>query len=96
VPLYIDKNSETLRVVQHLRDEAHRFGITHHRNRRSKGQIVGALDGIKGIGPKTAEALLQHFKSVKRIREASEADIASVVGAAKARLVLEGLAQAEA
>lgn len=95
VPLYIDKNSETLRVVQHLRDEAHRFGITHHRNRRSKGQIVGALDGIKGIGPKTAEALLQHFKSVKRIREASEADIASVVGAAKARLVLEGLAQAE-
>ncbi|MDE6564139.1 MAG: excinuclease ABC subunit UvrC, partial [Muribaculaceae bacterium] len=59
VPLYIDKNSETLRVVQHLRDEAHRFGITHHRNRRSKGQIVGALDGIKGIGPKTAEALLQ-------------------------------------
>lgn len=96
VPLYIDKNSETLRVVQHLRDEAHRFGITHHRNRRSKGQIVGALDGIKGIGPKTAEALLQHFKSVKRIREASEADIASVVGAAKARLVLEGLPQAEA
>lgn len=96
VPLYIDKNSETLRVVQYLRDEAHRFGITHHRNRRSKGQIVGALDGIKGIGPKTAEALLQHFKSVKRIREASEADIASVVGAAKARLVLEGLPQAEA
>ena len=96
VPLYIDKNSETLRVVQHLRDEAHRFGITHHRNRRSKGQIVGALDGIKGIGPKTAEALLQHFKSVKRIREASEADIASVIGSSKARLVLEGLAQAEA
>ena len=95
VPLYIDKNSETLRVVQHLRDEAHRFGITHHRNRRSKGQIVGALDGIKGIGPKTAEALLQHFKSVKRIREASEADIASVIGSSKARLVLEGLAQAE-
>ncbi|MDE5632103.1 MAG: excinuclease ABC subunit UvrC [Muribaculaceae bacterium] len=96
VPLYIDKNSETLRVVQHLRDEAHRFGITHHRNRRSKGQIVGALDGIKGIGPKTAEALLQHFKSVKRIREASEADIAAVVGAAKARLVLAALSQPEA
>lgn len=96
VPLYIDKNSETLRVVQHLRDEAHRFGITHHRNRRSKGQIVGALDGIKGIGPKTAEALLQHFKSVKRIREASEADIAAVVGASKARLVLAALSQPEA
>ena len=96
VPLYIDKNSETLRVVQHLRDEAHRFGITHHRNRRSKGQIVGALDVIKGIGPKTAEALLQHFKSVKRIREASEADIAAIVGASKARLVLAALSQPEA
>lgn len=95
VPLYIDKNSETLRVVQHLRDEAHRFGITHHRNRRSKGQIVGALDGIKGVGPRTAEALLQHFKSVKRIREATEADIASVIGAAKARLVVDGLARDE-
>ena len=92
VPLYIDKNSETLRVVQHLRDEAHRFGITHHRNRRSKGQIVGALDGIKGIGPKTAEALLQHFKSVKRIREASEPDIAAIIGPAKARILLEALA----
>lgn len=91
VPLYIDKNSETLRVVQHLRDEAHRFGITHHRNRRSKGQIVGALDGIKGIGPKTAEALLQHFKSVKRIREASEPDIAAIIGPAKARILLEAL-----
>ena len=92
VPLYIDKNSETLRVVQHVRDEAHRFGITHHRNRRSKGQIVGALDGIKGIGPKTAEALLQHFKSVKRIREASEPDIAAIIGPAKARILLEALA----
>ena len=91
VPLYIDKNSETLRVVQHLRDEAHRFGITHHRNRRSKGQIVGALDGIKGIGPKTAEALLQHFKIVKRIREASEPDIAAIIGPAKASIVVSAL-----
>ena len=91
VPLYIDKNSETLRVVQHLRDEAHSFGITHHRNRRSKGQIVGALDGIKGIGPKTAEALLQHFKSVKRIREASEPDIAAIIGPAKASIVVSAL-----
>lgn len=95
VPLYIDKNSETLRVVQHLRDEAHRFGITHHRNRRSKSQIVGALDGIKGIGPKTAEALLQHFKSVKRIREASEPDIVAIVGPSKAALVLAALSRPE-
>ncbi len=91
IPLYIDKNSETLRVVQHLRDEAHRFGITHHRNRRSKSALVGELDGIKGIGPKTAEALLQHFKSVKRIREASEGDIAAIIGPAKARIVKSSL-----
>lgn len=91
IPLYIDKNSETLRVVQHLRDEAHRFGITHHRNRRSKSALVSELDGIKGIGPKTAEALLSYFKSVKRIREASQDDIAAVVGPAKAKAVMEGL-----
>lgn len=91
VPLYIDKNSETLRVVQHLRDEAHRFGITHHRNRRSKSALVSELDGIKGIGSKTVEALLTHFKSVKRIREASLNDIAAIVGPAKAKIVREGL-----
>ena len=91
VPLYIDKNSETLRVVQHLRDEAHRFGITHHRNRRSKSALVSELDGIKGIGPKSAEALLTHFKSVKRIREAAEEDIAAVIGMAKAKTLIDGL-----
>lgn len=91
VPLYIDKNSETLRVVQHLRDEAHRFGITHHRNRRSKSAIASELDGIKGIGPKTAETLLGHFRSVKRLREASEADIAALVGPAKAKIITEAL-----
>jgi excinuclease ABC subunit C len=91
VPLYIDKNSESLRVVQHMRDEAHRFGITHHRNRRSKSQIVSELDGIKGIGEQTATALLQHFKSVKRIKDASLDDIAAVVGPAKAKLIVENL-----
>ncbi len=91
VPLYIDKNSETLRVVQHLRDEAHRFGITHHRNRRSKSALVGELDGIKGIGPKTAEVLLQHFKSVKRLREAPYQDIVAVIGPAKAKILAENL-----
>ncbi len=91
VPLYIDKNSESLRVVQQLRDEAHRFGITHHRNRRSKGQAVSELDGIKGIGPKSVEELIKAFKSVKRLREASAEDIARVVGPAKARLVAEHL-----
>lgn len=93
VPLYIDKNSETLKVVQHMRDEAHRFGITFHRDKRSKSQIVSELDSIKGVGPKTAEALLKHFKSVKRIRQASLDEIAAVVGAAKARTITEGFAQ---
>ena len=91
VPLYIDKNSETLRVVQQLRDEAHRFGITHHRNRRSKSALVGELDGIRGIGEKTAEALLKHFKSVKRLREAGIEEIAAVVGPAKAKIIVQGL-----
>lgn len=93
VPLYIDKNSETLKVVQHMRDEAHRFGITFHRDKRSKSQIVSELDSIKGVGPRTAEALLKHFKSVKRIRQATLDEIAAVVGAAKARVITEGFAQ---
>ncbi|MBJ2188528.1 MAG: excinuclease ABC subunit C [Muribaculaceae bacterium] len=91
VPLYIDKNSESLRIVQHLRDEAHRFGITHHRDRRSKSAITSELDAIKGIGEKTKTALLQEFRSVKRIREATPAQIAAVIGPAKAKLVVEGL-----
>lgn len=93
IPLYIDKTSESLRVVQHLRDEAHRFGITHHRDRRSKGQVVSELDGIKGIGEKTAETLLRHFKSVKRMREASLDDIAALIGPAKAKILKDGLAK---
>ncbi len=91
IPLYIDKNSETLRVVQHLRDEAHRFGITHHRNRRSKGQAVSELDSIKGVGEKTRTALLSHFKSVKRLRDADVDTIAEVIGPAKASIVYGAL-----
>jgi len=91
IPLYIDKNSETLRVVQHLRDEAHRFGITHHRNRRSKSQAVSELDSIRGVGEKTRTALLSHFKSVRRLREADLDAIAEVVGPAKASLVYGAL-----
>jgi len=91
VPLYIDKNSESLKVIQHLRDEAHRFGITHHRNRRSKSQVVSALDSIKGVGEKTRTTLLQHFKSLKRIREASLADITAVIGPAKAQIIYDAL-----
>lgn len=91
IPLYIDKNSETLRVVQQLRDEAHRFGITHHRNRRSKGQTVSALDGIKGIGEMTRTALLTQFKSIKRLREADLDTIADLIGPAKASIVYGAL-----
>lgn len=91
VPLYIDKNSESLRVVQRLRDEAHRFGITHHRNRRSKGQTVSVLDDIKGVGEVTRETLIKHFKSLKRLRAANESEIAAVVGVAKAKIIVEGL-----
>lgn len=89
VPLYLDKKSETLRIIQQIRDEAHRFGITHHRNKRSKGVVKTELSEIKGIGEKTAGDLLKHFKSVKKIREASEADLAGVVGDAKAKLILD-------
>ena len=95
VPLYIDKNSETIRVIQKLRDEAHRFGIKHHRNKRSKSQIHSQLDDIKGIGPATRNALLKHFKSVKRIKAASANEISLVVGANKARLVIEALQTTE-
>ncbi len=91
VPLYIDKNSETLRVVQHMRDEAHRFGITHHRNRRSKTQTVSALDSIKGIGEKTRMALLTKFRSLKRVGEADLDDLAAIVGPAKASIVYAAL-----
>ena len=91
LPLYIDKNSETLKVVQRLRDEAHRFGIAHHRNKRSKGQVASALDSITGVGEKTKQLLLRYFKSVKRIKEAPEEQLAQVVGPAKAKLVFNAL-----
>ena len=90
-PLVLDKTSETLKVIQHLRDEAHRFGITFHRHMRSKGQIVSELDAIKGIGEKTKEALLKKYKSVKRIREVPSAELEELIGKKKAALVAEGL-----
>lgn len=88
IPLYIDKKSETLKIIQKLRDEAHRFGITHHRNRRSKRNSGSLLERIDGIGPGTATKLLKHFKSVKKVREASEEEIAKVIGKSKAQIVL--------
>ena len=91
IPLFIDKNSETLHVIQRLRDEAHRFAISFHRKQRSKGQVHSALDDVPGIGPATRTALLKHFKSLKRIREASEQELAAVIGPARARTLREAL-----
>src|SRR5690606_39842660 len=69
-PMYLDKKSETLRIIQQLRDEAHRFGVTFHRNQRSRKTFQTELTSVPGIGKLTAEKLLKKFKSVKRIREA--------------------------
>ena len=91
VPLYIDLNGETIRVIQHLRDEAHRFGIAHHRNKRSKSQIHSELDDIAGIGPKSKTLLLKHFKSLKRLREATVEEVAAVVGAKRAQALKQAL-----
>ena len=91
VPLYIDKNSETLHVIQRLRDEAHRFAITFHRKQRSKSQVQSALDDIPGIGPKTRTLLLKHFKSLKRIREATPQELEALIGPAKANALLTAL-----
>jgi excinuclease ABC subunit C len=89
LPLYIDKKSETLKVIQQLRDEAHRFGITHHRKRRSKNSLVSELDHIKGIGPESAKQLLQELKSVKKIKEAKLETLVDMLGNAKGSLVYE-------
>ena len=95
VPLYIDKNSETLHVIQRLRDESHRFAITFHRKQRSKSQVHSALDDVPGIGPKTRTLLLKQFKSLKRIRESSEQELASVIGPAKAAALKAALGESQ-
>lgn len=87
IPLYIDKRSETLKVIQHIRDEAHRFGITHHRKKFEKGFIHSELNDIKGIGKQTAEKLMLELKSVKNIKEASLETLEKIVGKAKAKVV---------
>ncbi len=86
-PLFLDKNSPSLKLIMQLRDEAHRFGITFHRSLRSKRQTKSELTSIKGIGEATAKKLLQHFKSVARIKKASEEDLAAVIGKSAAKKV---------
>jgi excinuclease ABC subunit C len=89
VPLYLDKKSETLKVIQQLRNEAHRFGITHHRDRRSKEALNSSIESIPGIGAKTMLTLIQHFKSVKRLQMVSEKEISEVIGVSKAKKIVE-------
>jgi len=86
-PLYLDKRSETLKIIQQLRNEAHRFGITFHRNKRSKEALNTELESISGIGDKTVVELLKHFRSLKRIKEASLEELAQVIGNSKASII---------
>lgn len=87
IPLYLDKRSESLKVIQQIRDEAHRFGITHHRNKRSKGTLKTELTEIKGISELTAQKLLSYFKSVAKVKAANQEELAAVVGKSKAKLI---------
>lgn len=90
-PLFLDRNSQAFRVITHIRDEAHRFGITFHRNLRSKAAVQSALSGIKGVGKQTEQRLLMHFGSVARIASANEKDIAALVGPALAKRIKDSL-----
>ncbi len=89
IPLYLDKKSESLKIIQQLRNEAHRFGITFHRNKRSKTALNTELESIAGIGEKTVIELLKNFRSLKRVREASEKELADVIGASRATIVYQ-------
>ena len=87
IPLYLDKKSESLKIIQQLRNEAHRFGITHHRNKRSKAAIQTELEQIDGIGQQTIITLLQHFRSTKRVIEASKKELIEIIGESRATKV---------
>ena len=93
IPLYINKKSESLKLIQQARNEAHRFAINFHRDKRSQDFTTSELEKIEGVGPKTTRLLLSEFGSTKRIREASLEDIAALVGNQKAKLVKEGLSK---
>ena len=86
-PLYLDKRSESLKLIQQLRNEAHRFGITHHRNKRSTAAFQSELQQIPGIGEKTFEVLMKTFKSISMIQSASKEELEKVVGLAKAQII---------
>ncbi len=89
IPIYLDKNSYTLKLIQHLRDEAHRFGINFHRNKRSSEMTRSELDTIKGIGPKTKEILLKNFSSVDEVKKATEDELKNMIGKNKAEIIIK-------
>jgi excinuclease ABC subunit C len=78
-PVYISKKSESLKLIQHLRNEAHRFSLSHHRDMRSNNAFNSSLDNVEGVGPKTQAKLLKHFKSVKKIKEAQREELEKVI-----------------
>ncbi len=91
IPLYLDKKSETLKILQRARDEAHRFGISFHRNKRSQSSLGSELDKIPGVGPATRDQLLRHFKSVKRVKEGTQKEIVALLGPQKGEKIFKAL-----
>ena len=91
IPLYLDKKSETLKILQRARDEAHRFGISFHRNKRSQTSLTSELDQIPGIGPATRDQLLTHFKSLKRIKQGTEKEMIALLGPQKGQKIFQAL-----
>jgi len=89
VPIFLDKHSETLKVIQYIRNEAHRFGITFHRNKRSKSMVTNELENISGIGAKTMELLYNKYSSLSNIKKTSIEELAEVIGKKKASLLKE-------
>ena len=91
VPLYLNKRSESLKFIQQIRDEAHRFAITRHRKKRLQGVLVSSLEKIDGIGPKTAELLITHFGSVKKIKSSKKEEVEGLVGKIKAQKIFSSI-----
>ena len=88
-PLYLDKRSSTLKVIQNMRNEAHRFSLSHHRKKRSKSALTSELDGISGVGPASREKLLMEFKSVAGVKKATREELLKVVNSRVASSILE-------
>ena len=91
IPLYLNKKSETLKIIQQLRNEAHRFGLSFHRNKRSKSALVSGLDGIRGIGESTKNKILKKFKSISRLKNVSDTQIINEIGKSKAQKIINYL-----